>query len=481
MSPSISEKASADFIENESGQEQRIDAEHNLNVEPAFAKRTMRRIDLHLLPILAVLYSISLIDRVNISNAYVAGMARDLELQIGSRYSLATLIFFVPYIIFELPSNILIRKIGAARWVGSITFLWGSAMIGMAFVKHWWQLVICRAILGVLEAGFFPACAYIISTWYIRREVQKRLTGFYVVSVMISGFSSAMAGGIAELEGTNNMSGWQWIFLIFGLVTVVGAVAAYLLVQDFPDKNTFLSPEQTAWVLARIDADRSDAQYDHWTMKKFWSYMVDPHLWSFAVLFGAVCTTTYAFAYFLPIILVRGMGYTTLDAQLLTAPPYVFAAIFSFSLAIFSDKTGYRGPFIIFQSIVSIVGLCLTAFHTNNAVRYFGVFFGIGGGSANVASVLGYLQNNTLGYSRRGFATAITIGGGGVGGIIASTVFRSKDAPGYRPGLWVVIGAQLLIISIICANSFYYYTKNKAVREGRSAAIQGRPGFFYTF
>ncbi len=81
--------------------------------------------------------------------------------------------------------------------------------------------------------------------------------------------------------------------MIFGLITVVGAVAAYLLVQDFPDKNTFLSPEQTAWVLARIDADRSDAQYDHWTMKKFWGYMVDPHLWSFAVLFGAVCTTTY--------------------------------------------------------------------------------------------------------------------------------------------------------------------------------------------
>lgn len=128
------------------------------------------------------------------------------------------------------------------------------------------------------------------------------------------------------------------------------------------------------------------------------------------------------------------MGYTTLDAQLLTAPPYVFAAIFSFSLAILSDKTGYRGPFIIFQSIVAIVGLCLTAFHTNNAVRYFGVFLGIGGGSANVASILGYLQNNTSGYSRRGFATAITIGGGGVGGIIASTVFRSKDAPGYRPG-----------------------------------------------
>ncbi len=128
------------------------------------------------------------------------------------------------------------------------------------------------------------------------------------------------------------------------------------------------------------------------------------------------------------------MGYSTLDAQLLTAPPYVFAAVFSFLLAIVSDKIGYRGPFIVFQSTVAIIGLCLTAFHTNNAVRYFGVFFGIGGGSANVASILGYLQNNTSGYTRRAFATAITIGGGAVGGIIAATVFRAKDAPKYRPG-----------------------------------------------
>ncbi len=81
--------------------------------------------------------------------------------------------------------------------------------------------------------------------------------------------------------------------MIFGLVTIVAAAAAFLLVQDFPDKNTFLSAEQTAWVLARIDADRSDAQYDHWTAKKFWGYFLDPHLWSFSVLFAAVSTTTY--------------------------------------------------------------------------------------------------------------------------------------------------------------------------------------------
>ncbi|KAG5219528.1 MFS substrate transporter [Salix suchowensis] len=311
-----------------------------------------------------------------------------------------------------------------------------------------------------LEAGFFPACTYIISTWYVRGEIQKRMTGFYVLSVMVAGFSSAMAGGISEMAGIADLGGWQWIFILLGIVTVLAGGCAFYFVQDFPDKNKFLDQEQTKFILARINKDRSDAEFDHWTMAKFWSYLFDIHLWSYALMFGAVCTTTYvstfydtsfatslivkhhkAFAYFLPIILVQGMGYTTLNAQLLTAPPYVFAAIYSFSLAWLSDKYMLRGPFLIFQAIFAIIGLALVCIPSCPSLRdltsiitdcfpyrqwrtILGVFFGIAG----------YMQNNVTGHTKRAFASAIAIGGGGVGGIVASTVFRSKDAPGYRPG-----------------------------------------------
>lgn len=478
------EKPEQDFVERaDSGPKiSSTNDPESHEVDAAFAKRTLRRVDLKLLPILAVLYSISLIDRVNISNAYVAGMAVDLELTVGARYSIATLMFFVPYIIFELPANILVRKVGARIWIGTITLTWAIITLGMGFLKHWWELVICRALLGIMEAGFFPAATYIISSWYIRREIQKRMTGFYVLSVLVGGFSSALAGGISELAGQRGLNGWQWIFIFYGAITGVAALGAFVWVQDFPDKNDFLTPEQTKFILTRIDRDRADAEYDHWTMAKFWSYCLDWRLWSYAVLFGCGTTVTYAFAYFLPIILSQGMGYSTRDAQLLTAPPYAFTAIFAFFFAWLGDKYRLRAPVIIFQALFAIVGLALVAFATGNAARYVGVFIGIAGASANIPGVLGYQQNNIAGLTKRAFGSALTIGGGGIGGIVASTVFRSQDAPGYRPGLWVCIGANLLIVVLCVILSVHAWIMNKKAKNGTiKKPIEGREGFLYTY
>lgn len=206
-------------------------------------------------------------------------------------------------------------------------------------------------------------------------------------------------------------------------------------------------------MLDRIEADRADSQYDHFTTEKLWGYVCDIHNWSFALLFGCATTAGYAFAYFLPIILVEGMGYSSRDAQLLAAPPSVFAAIFAFALAILVDRKRSFAPFIVFPACVTIVGLCMvcllvhysythsplivflqTAFHTNNSVRYAGVFLGGAGATANTPGILGYLLSNVAGQSKRAFTTAIAIGGGGIGGIVASTAFRAQDAPRYMPG-----------------------------------------------
>lgn len=108
------------------------------------------------------------------SNARIAGMDVELDLTVGDRYSIALLVFFVPYFLFELPSNIVLRRVGAAYWLGGICVAWGVVMIGMGFVKNWESLAALRTLLGLFEAGFFPGCVYLISCWYVRYEVQKR-------------------------------------------------------------------------------------------------------------------------------------------------------------------------------------------------------------------------------------------------------------------------------------------------------------------
>lgn len=122
---------------------------------------------------------------------------------------------------------------------------WGAAQIGMAFVSNWGLLCLTRALLGVFEAGFFPALVFIIQTWYKRSEVQKRLAAFYLISIVLGGFAAILAYGFQLLKGKGGLNGWQWIFLLEGIITVVLGILTWIFVPDFPSKNRFLNAEQT--------------------------------------------------------------------------------------------------------------------------------------------------------------------------------------------------------------------------------------------
>lgn len=141
-------------------------------------------------------------------------MDSDLGLSLGSRYSILTMIFFIPYIIFQFPANLIIRKLGPAVWLPSLVVCWGAVTIGMGFTTTWTQALGCRVILGVLEAGYYPGCVFLLSCWYVRFEVQKRFSGFYLLALLASGFSNILAWGLSEMKGIGGLNGWRWIFAI---------------------------------------------------------------------------------------------------------------------------------------------------------------------------------------------------------------------------------------------------------------------------
>lgn len=231
---------------------------------------------------------------------------------------------------------------------------------------------------------------------------------------------------------------------------------------------------------ARIEDDRGDAVPDNLTWRKFFHNLTDLKLWAFALMFMNTTMPAYAFSYFAPVI-IRGMGYSGGIANVLSAPPVVFAVISAFFFAWLSDKFHVRSPAILLQATITIVGLMLTAYHSNDGVRYFGIFLGQAGCQGNIPTVLAYQSNNIRLQSKRAVGSALQIGFGAIGGIIASTVFREQDAPLYRPGLWTTAGLQLFTIGLTLSTTLYFWAKNKQQSKGTlKTPIEGQEGLRYT-
>ncbi|KAK1547731.1 hypothetical protein CPAR01_01698 [Colletotrichum paranaense] len=411
-------------------------------------KKVIRRIDIRLLPILGIMYSISLIDRTNLGLALVAGMQEDLGLAVGNRYTVIVMVFFVAYILFEIPSNLVLPKAGPANWLSFLGVGFGVVLIGMGFTKSWGAMAVCRALLGILEAGFLPGCTYLITCWYTRFEVGKRLSGFWILSVLASGFSAIFAYVLTLLRGKSGLNGWSWIFIIEGAITVVVCALGWFIIIDFPTQaGKFLKPAEQEFVIARINQDRGDAEEDHINLAKILHHLKDWRLYFWAFNLMASTLPGYAYSYFLPIILRNGMGFSSTQAQLLSAPPYVLAAIVAYISGYLGDRYKIRGPIIAVHQALTAVGMLITVYGKANGARYFGAFLGIGFLQFCVPGVLTFQANNITSHSKRAVSSATCLIGGGLGGIIASTAFMSKESPHYTTGIWTTFAISMLCLS----------------------------------
>ena len=261
------------------------------------------------------------------------------------------------------------------------------------------------------------------------------------------------------------------------------AIAAYFIILDFPDKAArkgYLSETDAQYMQQRVDLDRSDSVADPLTWKKLFHHLTDFKLWATALMFMSTTMPAYALAYFAPVIIL-GMGYSAAITQLLSAPPVVFAVISALTVSWLSDRYKMRSPGIVFQCAIGITGLLITAYHPKDGVRYFGLFLGQAGCQGNIPSILAYQSNNIRQQSKRAVGSALQIGFGAIGGIIASTVFREEDAPTYVPGLWVTTGLQFFILIILATTTIIFMRANKKVDNGTiKAPIEGLVGFKYT-
>lgn len=214
------------------------DAEFYENYSLADRNKTKPRVDIRLIPMLAALYLIAHLDRSNIGNTKIEGVDVDLGIN-GIQWNVALSLFFVPYVLLEIPSNILLKKLDRPSvYMGALVTTWGVIMTLHGVVSNFGGLLALRILLGVFEAGFFPGAVYLCSFWYMPGDLAARISWFYCFSALSGAFSGMLAAGIARMDGVGGYQGWRWIFVLEGMVTVVLGIATFFVLVDSPERGS---------------------------------------------------------------------------------------------------------------------------------------------------------------------------------------------------------------------------------------------------
>ncbi|MCJ1268728.1 hypothetical protein MMC22_008616 [Lobaria immixta] len=436
-------------------------------------KALLRKIDFRVIPILFIIYVAAFLDRVNISNALTMNMPSELHL-VGQQRNIALTIFFVPYVLFEIPSNILLKRFSPHVWLSGCIFAFGIVMLCQGFVKSYSGLLATRFFLGLAEAGVFPGSFYILSFWYKREESQRRFTVFWCSVLAATAFGGLLASAIAKMDGIHGLSNWRWIFILEGMVTMLIAIAAFFLISDFPQEARWLTDEERKFVMARVGAN--EEQGGAVTSGSILAFFMDIKNIMGGIIYFAVIIPIYSFAYFAPTI-IKTLGYSTVQTQLHTVPPVAAALALCLITAYASDYTRLRLPFVFLGTMLIITGLAilLTVHHTFS-VQYLAIcLVAMGAFSAGPIIICWYVMNLNLSgnnHAERTIGTAWIISFGNTGGIVATFSFLVKDAPKYRTGYSICMGATCAGVLAMLAYAALVSRENRAMRN----AVKAREG-----
>lgn len=268
-------------------------------------RKLRRKVDWRLCTIAGVLCSLNLLDGSIISSASVTSIFQDLDLS-PDRYSVAIFILTVASVCFQLPATILVRVIGPRRFFAFITLSFGLLTMCTAFVRSWKDLIALRVLLGIMTAGIYPGIALLVSTWYTRQEQQLRFAFIQTGEVFILATGGIVNYGLNHLDSVSNLRGWQWMFLVQGLITCCFGILTYWWMIDFPENShhsyAFLDQNEQARAVSRIQNDRGDVDASPFKWSVVLRQFQDPKLYGYASMFFLQNLVTTALAYFLPIM-----------------------------------------------------------------------------------------------------------------------------------------------------------------------------------
>ncbi|GAA5936454.1 uncharacterized protein JCM15063_001891 [Sporobolomyces koalae] len=463
--------------------------EETVQEDSAAARRAVRKLDMVVLPLAAMVYLLNFLDRSNIGNAKVAGLATDLHLT-PRQYLTCVTATYILYIVWELPSNLLLKRIGAHIMIPAMCLTWATVSCLTGLVQNFGGLFVARLILGLCEGGLFPGLILYLSMFYRRRELQTRISAFFASASLSGAFSGLLAAAIVNLDGKGGQAGWRWIFYLEGLFTALFGIGLFFVLPRDPQGCKFLTQEERNIIDRRLAADvpkgATVASSDRFSWREF------PSPWIRCALKSELTTSTgmtlYALAYFTPPI-VQTFGYSPVQTQLLTVPPFACAFLVTLLTAWISDRSGQRGLCAIAMSVLALVGYIMFYKSLLTSVRYVALFLAITGVYSTAPALCTWISVNSAGHYRKSTAVALGFIATNSGGIASTWLFPQTGAPAYATASKTLIAMTVLVGVFSFLNIVYLRYANgiKARRRDQNDeaeySVEGdrHPDFIYNY
>ncbi|RYO06511.1 hypothetical protein AA0121_g12022 [Alternaria tenuissima] len=433
-------------------------------------KSLVRKLDTHMMPMLWIMYFMNFLDRNAIVNGKINNMHKDLNLQ-GTEYNTCVSIFFVGYLVGQVPSNMLLTRVKPSHYMAGWTMAWAVVSTLMVLVKDYHGMLACRLVLGMTEAPFYPGALYMISSFYTRKETATRMSVFYTGNLLASSFSGLIAAGIfAGLDGKKGLEGWRWLFLIQGVFTVLIAAMAFFLLPNAPLQTRWLTPAQRQLAHSRIEQDTTQKRDKVNVWKGLREAAVDYRTWIFALMQNLHLSAN-GFKNFLPTV-VQTLGFNRTITLVLTCPPYLISAFVSVAVSWSSGRFNERTWHITLSKAVAIVGFIVGTATLNIGARYFAMVLFVGAtyGVNNIvlagtAGVLGQTDE------KKSVALAIVNTLGTLSFVYTPYLWPDSDAPRFGKAMYASVGFSAGVVLCAWVMRLVLMRDNKKIRASDNEAI----------
>jgi MFS transporter, ACS family, tartrate transporter len=426
---------------------------------------TMRRVSFRLLPLLFLLYIFCYLDRTNVS---IAALQMNSELRFSSAaFGLGAGIFFIGYALFEVPSNLILARVGARRWLARIAITWGVLACAMMWVRTPTQFYTARFVLGVAESGFFPGVIYYLSQWFPATYRARAISGFVIALPLAQVLGGPLGGAVLGLSGVGQLSGWQWLFLIEGLPSVCLGVAVLGYLTERPEDARWLSMAQRGWLLHRLERERQQTVMAHISPLRA---LGNPLVWVLTVPYFAFYTVALAYVLWAPTFVRDALGTSNTATGFITGSIALLAALVYPLAAMASDRWDERCGLAALGLALHCAGCVGAALFPHSLLRVTSLVV-IALGSPLFMTSFWCLPTKFLKDASAAAGIALISAIGSSGGFFGPSIIGFvKQRTGNDAGAFLALAGLALIGGLVCAG-----LRQVAVFKPRRGVIGAAP------